>query len=293
VCEYPVMNTTIRRRALVGLVAISLSIVGACSDDGDDSPTVESGSDTTSLGGQDAAATDDKDYCAASLAIETVPEPDIDFDSLSPEQQQAEAKKFAKESLRPLADKVLALAPEKLDADYKVLNDGLKKVEETGDFGAFESPEISAAEQKVHAYDLENCGWQKVDVNATEYAFAGVPATVKSGSPVSFEFANKGKELHELVLIRKNDDTKETFAELLEIPEEEARKKTTSPGGTFAAPGQPDYLLANLTPGEYMAICFIPVGLTPEAAEAAENGGSEPQGPPHFTRGMKTEFKVS
>lgn len=60
----------------------------------------------------------------------------------------------------------------------------------------------------------------------------------------------------------------------------------------FGEPGDDDYFVADLEEGEYIALCFIPVGLTPEAAAAVEEGGEEPQGPPHFTQGMRAEFTV-
>jgi hypothetical protein len=110
--------------------------------------------------------------------------------------------------------------------------------------------------------------------------------------PVSFDLSNEGKELHELVLVKKNDSTTETFDQLLELPEEQAQKKTTTVASAFAEPGGTDYAVVDLEPGEYLAVCFIPVGFTPEAAAAAETSGTEPSGPPHFTEGMRAEFTV-
>ena len=71
-----------------------------------------------------------------------------------------------------------------------------------------------------------------------------------------------------------------------------AMEKVTSGFGAFAFPGSSDSRIIELEAGEYLAVCFIPVGLTPEVAEAAESGGEEPQGPPHFTQGMRAEFTV-
>ena len=107
--------------------------------------------------------------------------------------------------------------------------------------------------------------------------------------PTVVNFTNDGTELHEIILIRKNDDVTESFDELLALPEKQAMKKTTEAGAAFAFPGEEGQTVVDLAAGEYIALCFIPVGLTPEVAAS----GEEPQGPPHFVEGMKVEFVVS
>ena len=47
---------------------------------------------------------------------------------------------------------------------------------------------------------------------------------------------------------------------------------------------QEGMLVADLAPGEYVAVCFIPVGTMPD---------HEGTGPPHFVEGMKQEFTVT
>lgn len=286
------MTITTRRRVLalatVALLATGLTACG--DDDGDEAATGDtSGSASASASGADAELIE---YCEQTAKIESAGEPDIDFESASEEEIQAAVKEFAGETMMPIARKIDEVAPAEVADDIDTLVASLEKVAETGDFGAFEDPETEAASQRAHQFDLDNCGWNVADVTAVDYAFEGVKPSYPAGT-TSFEFSNEGEELHEFIVLRKKDDTSESFEELLELPEEEARQKVDSVASTFGEPGEEGvYTVADLQPGEYLGICFIPTGLTPEAAEAAEQGGAEPQGPPHFTKGMRVEFTV-
>ena len=267
-------------------VVVLMTGLAACGDDDDDETTASgSGSET-----EEAAGGDVEKYCDAVTRIETVPEPDIDFEALSPEQQAAEAKKFTRETIRPIVDEIVAVAPEEIAADITVLDRAVKEVEETGDFeAAFEGdPAVEKASDNAHAFDLENCGWGRTDVKGLDYSFQGIPKEIDAGIH-SFEFANAGKEEHMMAIIKKKEGTTETFDQLLELPEDQAEAKTEFLGETSAGPGEDEYLIVDLTEGEYIAICFFPVGSTPEAHES----GQEVDGPPHFTRGMKAEFTVA
>ena len=91
-----------------------------------------------------------------------------------------------------------------------------------------------------------------------------------------------------MVVFRKKDDTAESFDELYQMSQEEAMQKVDEVTFAFAGPGGIDTTMTDLETGEYAMVCFIPVGLTPEAAQS----GAEPQGPPHFMEGMTHEFTV-
>jgi uncharacterized cupredoxin-like copper-binding protein len=118
-----------------------------------------------------------------------------------------------------------------------------------------------------------------IEVTGVDYAFEGAPDTAQAGT-VAFRFTNKSaKEQHELVVLRKNDDTTESWADLLKLPEDQASAKATPVARTQAAPGQSSATLADLTPGSYAMLCFLPVG-------GAEGGQ------PHFMQGMVHEFTV-
>ena len=258
------------------------SASGSASAPADDTTTTE-GDEGEGDGDGEEASGDVEAYCDATLEIETIPEPQFD-ESATPEEQAETAKTFAAEEMQPLAQEIQEVAPEEIAADIEILVGAVDELAETGDFeGVFGQPEVEEASDNAHAFDLENCGWEQTDVTAVDYAFEGLPETLPTG-PVSFEFTNGGEEFHELALARKNDGVTETAEELLALPQEEAMTKVTILGGTFAPPGESEYAVQDLEAGDYIAVCFIPVGATPENEEG--------NGPPHFTQGMFSEFTV-
>lgn len=279
------MLTTARRLLVIlAVLAVAAAGCGGSEPATEESPAATPPEATTSPAAQ---AGGPEQYCNTVLEIEqrVAAGPDIDFERAGPEEQAEAAKQFAA-SLLPLVEQAQAAAPTAVREDVDVLVGAVENVAETGDFGVFETPEVEAAGRNAHAFELDNCGWQRVDVTATEYAFEGVPAT-SEGGPTSFEFDNDGAELHEMVLLRKRDGVTESFEELLQLPQEEAMSKVEFAGVAFAAPGEQDgvnYVVTDLQPGEYAMVCFIPVGTTSE-----ESFGD---GPPHFTQGMLAEFTV-
>ena len=145
---------------------VALSVLAACGDD-------------TVAAGQPKAEV--RDYCAKSLAIDTYPEPDIDFESLSPDQLVGEIRKYAAQIV-PLAQQAQAAAPTEIRRDIDVLVGATQEVARTGDFeGVFETPAVEEAENRAHTFDLANCRWAKVDVTAKDYSFSGVPKKVRRG----------------------------------------------------------------------------------------------------------------
>lgn len=136
---------------------------------------------------------------------------------------------------------------------------------------------------------------QQIEVVGTDYAYSDIGATLSG--PVTFTFKNEGQDVHELVLVRKNDDVTETFQELLAMPEEASAEKIGFLGVAMAAPGAtaPETLTAD-QPGQYLMVCFIPQGTTSIPSMAPDASGP-PQGlgdgPPHFTLGMLREFTIS
>jgi hypothetical protein len=275
--------------ALSGAVALLL-LAAACGDSTDDETATPASTTATTAAGQ---VSDVGEYCDKTLEIETAPQPEIDFETATPEEIAEATKQAASEVYLPLAQEIQAVAPEEIADDVDILVAAVEEVTETGDFEAtFEAPEVEAASDRTHGFDLANCGWGQADVTAVEYEFQGIDATYEPG-PVSFELANEGGELHELTVFKKNEGVTESFEDILGGPEEEAMGKVTPAAMTFVEPGEDAYAVADLEAGEYIAVCFIPVGLTPELAGAAEEGGEEPDlGPPHFTQGMQTEFTV-
>lgn len=267
------------------LVVAAVAVLGfaACGDDDDDDGASSTNGDAATT----TAPTDDVEaYCEASLAVETVPDPEVDFESATEEEIAAGLKAYATEVLQPAAADVAAAAPDELADAAEQFVATVDELAATGDASLFDAPELVEATQAAHVYDLAHCGWDSVEVTATNYAFDGLPAELDAGI-VSFDLTNEGEDVHELLLVRKNDGVTQPAEELLALPEEEAMSLTTMVGTpAFAPPGSVAYLVADLEPGDYMAVCFIPVGMT-------STDGPPSQGPPHAMEGMFTEFTVS
>lgn len=284
------MLTSLRRWPLLAVLLALLTLsLGACGDDDEDTETGAGAGDTTTSVDDDRNVTE---YCDKILEIETF-EPDIDFESLSPEQLQAAVKKAAAEDFKPLVEETRKVVPLEIKADFEVLAAGVDKVAETGDFEALEDdPAFKAAETRAHLFDRENCGWARQNVTGVDYAFNGLSPNVKAG-PVSFDLKNDGKEVHELVVVKKKAGVTESFDALIAMSEEEAQEKVDVLGGVEPVPpGESDYVVAELEKGEYLVACFLPVGATPEVLARAEASGERPQGEPHALKGMRNIVTV-
>jgi hypothetical protein len=119
-----------------------------------------------------------------------------------------------------------------------------------------------------------------------------MPSEVETGA-LAFKLTNEGTEIHEIRFVRLKGDA--TLDDLLELPEDASEEEigelgSQVRGGGAAFPGQSDMAYVNLKkPGNYVAICFIPVGSTPELFDGTGEFGT---GPPHFAEGMAAEFEV-
>ncbi len=98
-----------------------------------------------------------------------------------------------------------------------------------------------------------------------------------------------GDELHEAVVVRIDDDETRPIEQLLQ--EDDPSEFATDVAFVFACPGETSEPVAmNIDePGRYVAVCFIPVGTTPETPPE----DFETLGPPHAMQGMVAEFEVS
>ena len=132
-----------------------------------------------------------------------------------------------------------------------------------------------------------------VAVHAVDYAYQGLPGTLRAGE-TRFSFTNDSKaESHEMTLFRINDGVSESFDQIL--AEDEAQQNQGQPNqkqdppapkmtffaSTGSAPGESAKmdLIGNLPTGRYGVVCFLPV----------EN---DQAGTAHYKKGMKAEFKV-
>ena len=200
------------------------------------------------------------------------------------------------EEFRGQLDPIIATlethAPDEVAADVEALASALRTALEEGDQGAMQTPEVLQADAAVDAYVFEHCELGTTEeVVAVDYAFEDVPQTWSAGQ-VGVRLDNQGEELHEGIVLRISDDVDLSINELLALPEDEAMQMAEFRGAVFAAPGEQASAVMDLTPGRYALVCFIPVGTTSLDEVAGPETGDDDAGPPHFTRGMVSEFTV-
>lgn len=147
-------------------------------------------------------------------------------------------------------------------------------------------------------------------VSGIDYAFVGLPSSVPVGTTLGF--TNDGTEVHEMAIVKINDETT-PLEELMAMPDEETEAISEFVGFTSAFPGMSgDTTIAVDAPGRYVALCFIPQGMDPAIfeqfgidpanppedpaelpPEAQELLASLESNPPHMDLGMIQEFTVT
>lgn len=173
-------------------------------------------------------------------------------------------------------------APSAISSDLKSAAAAARGIG-TGNVAAFMSPQIQAKGNRIDAYFFEKCSGEKGDVKGVDYAFQGLKTSYPAGA-VRFKLDNVGKENHEMVFLRRKPGVTESFAQILKLPQSQAQSKVDFAGSVDnVAPGKVGYDSLELTPGEYVAVCFIPKGSTP---------GKAGKGPPHAALGMEKRFSV-
>lgn len=275
------------RRAGALMVAGMLSVgLGACGDDDDEAGTSEdtASEDTAAddLAGGDAAA-DGGEFCDAAVAVDAA-NMGLESGESTPEDVDA-AMQEAEDS----APDEIAEAVGTMVSESKALAAQAEEAPEGEGPPPIPSEEFFAASAEVGGYLGDNCDLGALDVTATDYAFGGIPETVPAGTTV-LTFANDGTEFHEAVVMQIADGEERSFEELMALPEEEAMALVTNKAFVLAPPDAETYVTAELDAGRYVAICFVPVGATPEAMAS---GAPLDESDGHFMHGMVSEFQVS
>jgi hypothetical protein len=267
-------RSALRRRHLAAtILALSALVLAACGDDDNDVSSATTAAPFTSKAhvattAAPAAGGDLAAYCDAEVAVQMTAAAQGD--------PEADPKAFAAALVEP-AKAAVAKAPAAVAAVYKAQLAALEGVVESGDVSALGD----GPNPDILAFDKANCGWTKVDVHAEEYHFMGLPETMKAGT-YDFELTNAGKEFHVLVLAKRKPGVTDSFEQLLQDPDGES--KTITVGANGAEPGGSASIITKLEPGEYFAVCPIPLGTTP---------GGPGTGAPHFTVGMRQQITVT
>lgn len=118
-----------------------------------------------------------------------------------------------------------------------------------------------------------------VVVQMVEFAFA-FPGDMPAGEQL-WEVVNRGQQLHHMVLMRIREGF--TLEDVMAFAETFEGEDPTEPVGYvhIISPGVSNFVSFDLTPGGYLAICFIP-----------DHGGGG-DGAPHFQHGMMQTFTVN
>jgi hypothetical protein len=216
------------------------------------------------------AAPSKKKFCDVNWKVST-------FLNSIPNNPTAAQTKKIESKIDALLDDAAAVVPPEIEPQVTAASAVLRQGLET----AFQDPTLQENGQAIDVWAADNCGYQVVDVHATEYHFAGIPKKLDPGRTI-FRLANDGKEIHEVAVVRIK--TKTPLKKLL-ADEKRAHKETVDAGFTFATQGTTGYAYVDLKNGRHAAVCFVPVG--------SVDPNTRVDGPPHASQGMVQEFHVS
>ena len=165
------------------------------------------------------------------------------------------------------------------------------------------TPEFAEAYAALIDYMKANCGYAEINATASEFQFEGLPSEVPAG-PTIFTLENAGEQVHDIFVMRLNDDDTLSADEIEALPKDEVMTIGTLVAFAFAFPGAASYATADLAPGRHVTVCLVFDGATPEVLmqlqELGVNGPDDTIPPDtgieigdrHYTLGMIHEFTV-
>ncbi len=254
-----------RFRTLIAVATLGILAVAACGDDTEETTTTTTS--TTEAEQTDEAALA---YCERSAQLDEQEGPP------TPEQLQGLSE----------------VAPEEIKEDVDLV------VEKFGEQGmnAFGDPEVNQAIGRVEDWEKDNCPGAGDDEEEEEEAAPQTPdpdATQVAVTATDFEFAiegqvpaekvafvmtNEGQAPHHMSILKfKEGTTAEQAEAAFEDGSVPALVEDEVGQSSDAAPGEEAVVNTELEPGLYGMACFV----------------DEPDGVPHFFKGMRTVFEVS
>jgi hypothetical protein len=289
-----------RRYGVIAAIAALALVAAACGDDDDDNGN--GAAETTAPAETGDLAAFCEDYVILAKAPFGPPDPGVDAEATAQRLQDNAPPEIADDvddfvaALQEMGGEEGGQAPGPEDTttddtatddtgtDDTATDDTGTDAEEGGEEGGPPSEEFITSSIPVGRYAAENCADDQIEVTALNYEYEGIPETLTAGE-YGWLLENEADEWHEIVLLKKNEGVTESFQELLELPEDEVFANIEILGAAFAGPGESSGVVTELVPGEYLAICFFPVGTT--------SLDVEPEGAPHHTEGMLHEFTVT
>ncbi len=288
-----------RRAAATAMSIALLTSLAACGDD-DAVAQTAAGSVPVTIASSAAPAEPAPDIskaCAAQAGFSSSVQQDLPFPEgdEATEKELAGIRAFATDRMVPLGRDLATNAPASLSAAVSDLRADIDALADTGDLSTWQStatgvyPHYNAVALGL----LPSCG-PVVTVHATEYRYAGIPATIEAGT-VRFHLINDGREAHEIAVIRRAPGNTASLAELAKLSVAEVEKLAgpdeeyfvgigyAYPAGTSA---DESVITLDLTePGRYLIFDLAKTGTTSDDSEGS--------GPPHYAKGMLAELTVS
>jgi hypothetical protein len=262
---------------VVALSAAAVLALGACGGDDDDDDASGSGSGSEPT---EEASGDDGAFCtdivAADQAVTAASE---GGDPAAAEAALTTAQESAPDDLADPVDTMVTEANSLLSGPPPA-EDGPPVIP---------SDDFFTASVEVGDWMADNCEYGDFPVTAQNYEFEGIPEEVPAGETL-IRLTNEGTEYHEAAILKIADGEERSLEELLALPEEEIGAVVSDVGFVFAPPSLGSWAVVDLEPGRHVAICFIPVGTTPDVLQS---GAPPEEGPAHFMEGMVTEFTVA
>ena len=189
---------------------------------------------------------------------------------------------FGPDSKKPaVASAVRALA-EHADGDAAAPAGALLALFDKQGMAMFEGRKAFRHLGAIDAWYFENCPATKLDVTATDFTYAGMPAVVPAGHGAIKLTNTAPGEDHEMAMARLTAAGEAADPEeFLPLPDKKVEKYIdfSTTGFVFAEAGETAYGVLELEPGTYIYACFV-------------NEGGKARGTPHWEHGMHGTFEV-
>lgn len=219
--------------------------------------------------------------CQALVALDDAGNQGPGGDGAPP--SSAQVKQFANQ-MQTLIGRFVAVAPTGPKAPAEKALATFGEAARTGNVNLIDPAHNQALvgeQNSVEKWAHGSCGFEPLEVTGVDYAYHGVPQTLKAGT-VSIRFVNKSThgDNQELQLLRIKPGSGLDAATLASALKADPGKAQQTYGNDVdpiadaeAAPGQTGYTTATLAAGTYVGACFI-------------------GNPPQVTKGMITTFTV-
>jgi hypothetical protein len=140
-----------------------------------------------------------------------------------------------------------------------------------------EDEEFQHLTQGLHKWGYDSCGFDKLDISATDFLFNGIPEELAAGN-YALSLKNTGTAAHVILLVRVSEDIDgrlDTYLDDFHNSVDDGDLEIVVAGAP-APPGVTGHVTATLDPGRYVIVCPIP----------------NSNGVPHFKHGLMSEFTV-